>query len=78
VRPPEWAPRSVHKLWAELGGYFWMPCPVCGRLFGGHENDNSLPHSTLWLGPSTGQVVCTRCIGSVPVIQSEKDWRVPM
>lgn len=22
---------------ATLGGYFWLPCPVCGENFGGHE-----------------------------------------
>ena len=22
---------------ASLGGYFWLPCPNCGRMFGGHE-----------------------------------------
>lgn len=30
-------PRCVHRAWAALAGYFWMPCPICGRYFGGHE-----------------------------------------
>lgn len=29
--------RLLHKLRARLFGYFWLPCPVCGRMFGGHE-----------------------------------------
>ena len=30
-------PRWVHRVRARLGGYFWLPCPECGRMFGGHE-----------------------------------------
>jgi len=30
-------PRWMHKLYASAAGYFWLPCPVCGRMFGGHE-----------------------------------------
>lgn len=29
--------RTLHRLYAWLFGYFWLPCPVCGRMFGGHE-----------------------------------------
>lgn len=31
--PPRW----VQFLKAKWGGYFWLPCPVCHRKFGGHE-----------------------------------------
>ena len=27
----------IHHLWAHMWGYFWLPCPNCGRMFGGHE-----------------------------------------
>jgi hypothetical protein len=30
-------PRWVHEWWAFTGGYFWLPCPLCGREMGGHE-----------------------------------------
>ena len=29
--------RLLHKLYARFFGYFWLPCPVCGQHFGGHE-----------------------------------------
>ena len=29
--------RTLHKLYAWLMGYFWLPCAVCGQMFGGHE-----------------------------------------
>jgi hypothetical protein len=27
----------LHRLYAWALGYFWIPCPLCGRYFGGHE-----------------------------------------
>lgn len=29
--------RALNKLKADLEGYFWLPCPACGQMFGGHE-----------------------------------------
>lgn len=29
--------RWLAHLRAIIGGYFWLPCPVCGQMFGGHE-----------------------------------------
>ena len=29
--------REVARLRAQSGGYFWLPCPLCDREFGGHE-----------------------------------------
>jgi hypothetical protein len=29
--------RLLHRLYARWGGYFWLPCPLCGQHFGGHE-----------------------------------------
>ena len=31
----------LHHLWAITFGYFWLPCPNCGRMFGGHEAGES-------------------------------------
>lgn len=30
-------PRWVARLLAFLGGYFWLPCPLCRRPFAGFE-----------------------------------------
>jgi hypothetical protein len=30
-------PRWMHRLYAWLAGYFWLPCPVCHDPFAGHE-----------------------------------------
>jgi hypothetical protein len=31
------ASRAWNWLYARVWGYFWLPCPLCGRHFGGHE-----------------------------------------
>ena len=30
-------PRWVHRSYAWVTRRFWLPCPVCGTPFGGHE-----------------------------------------
>jgi hypothetical protein len=63
VRP--WA-----RLRAFLGGYFWMPCPVCDRMFGGHEDGGIL------LGKGhTDKMTCTRCPARY-VLQDGEPWMV--
>ena len=32
-------PRFIHYILAHGRGYFWLPCPICDRYFGGHENN---------------------------------------
>ena len=31
-------PRWAHHAYAWTLGYFWIPCPRCGKEFGGHEH----------------------------------------
>ena len=50
-------PRWLQKLYADFRGYFWLPCVICGKPFGGHETSNtSLYHS--W---NDGQSICVNC-----------------
>lgn len=30
--------RLLDRAYAYVNGYFWLPCPLCGRHFGGHEH----------------------------------------
>ena len=30
-------PAAVHLWYATTFGYFWLPCPLCSRYFGGHQ-----------------------------------------
>jgi hypothetical protein len=56
--------RFLHKLnriynffSANLRGYFWKPCPICGEYFGGHEHSDI----TLMDSTSSGHLVCKDC-----------------
>lgn len=52
--------RFFHHRYASKHGYFWIPCPLCGQHFGGHESGADIPdptdaHQRRYL------VVCSRC-----------------
>jgi hypothetical protein len=59
------------KFHADLGGWFWLPCPSCGDMFGGHEHsrddinghghDSSIPHPDYGTNPYTFQGICPNC-----------------
>jgi hypothetical protein len=46
----------VERVNAFLGGYFWLPCPLCGVHFGGHEESASW-----YQGHGAGVGVCMGC-----------------
>lgn len=48
--------RWFHRLYAHLNLYFWAPCPLCGKNFGGHEWGTSLSQ-----GGYSGIGVCPAC-----------------
>lgn len=50
-------PRWLQHLWANLRGYFWLPCPICRKYFGGHE----IADIGLYIGGGSGQCVCRNC-----------------
>lgn len=56
-------PRFLNQLWAFIAGYFWLPCPLCGRYFGGHEwtGEYSIPNKNR-PGISTGVCTSQACI----------------
>lgn len=65
--------RLFNKLYAQAFGYFWLPCPICGQEFGGHEWGSGaagIPkdgHGTWYGGTSTG--VCPDCAPTVIIIR---------
>lgn len=49
--------RLLNRIYAWLFGYFWLPCPACGDMFGGHE-------VTMQMGGKqyeTGKIFCPSC-----------------
>jgi hypothetical protein len=52
-------PRIFHRIYAFWTNYFWIPCPICGKYFGGHEWQSEY---TLWdKNFTTGKGICPRC-----------------
>lgn len=50
--------RTLHKWYAAIFGYFWVACPNCGRMFGGHEK---------WHFNRDGERVwCPKCDPNLP------------
>jgi hypothetical protein len=54
--PRRW--RRWHHWLAVSRGYFWLPCPTCGREFGGHESGDSLTPPD---ASGISRVSCTDC-----------------
>ena len=48
----------MQHLYAEMFGYFWLPCSLCGKNFGGHE---WLPGNNLYHNGTLGEGVCPNC-----------------
>lgn len=55
--------RRLAEARARAGGYFWLPCPLCGQMTGGHEaHENghaSIPNPEGGRGSFT--LVCPAC-----------------
>jgi hypothetical protein len=51
--------RLIHRAYAAMFGYFWMPCILCDRPYGGHEAGKSIPDPTK--EPGRGITICSRC-----------------
>lgn len=52
-------PRWMHRAYARFFGYFWIPCPLCGYMRGGHEirDDDAYIHDD---DSGIGHGVCQR------------------
>lgn len=48
--------RWFNHLYAILGAYFWLPCPICGEYFGGHEVSGVLLDTSF-----SGKCICPNC-----------------
>jgi hypothetical protein len=47
------------RAYATSHGYFWLPCPLCNRPFGGHEWGGDIPDPTR--APTGFKGICSRC-----------------
>lgn len=51
--------RRRERVYARRHGYFWLPCPLCGDYFGGHElRRGVIPYEN---DPSLFAGICSAC-----------------
>ena len=55
--------RFLHRCYAWMFGYFWLPCPACGKYFGGHES----PIGAGIIKDGIGFMVCKSCAPAHPL-----------
>lgn len=54
--------RVVHRWYAAAFGYFWLPCPLCGQWFGGHEWRGVGGHPSVTVAEGLGRRgICPDC-----------------
>lgn len=54
-------PRFLHRWRAWLGGYFWIPCPLCGDMWGGHEWKAPWARIPDPIRPGISKGICNEC-----------------
>lgn len=52
--------RPLSKVRAYLGGFFWLPCPLCGRNFGGQDLRKGRS-GFIEVSPVRGKGICPTC-----------------
>lgn len=74
IRLP-YRPRAPHRWYANLVGYFWIPCPLCGEFFGGQEA-TGVAVDSVGRPPNEGSLVCPRCKDRPEVREhEERFWK---
>jgi hypothetical protein len=62
-------PRWFYRWWANLHGYFWLPCRLCGQMYSGFEwtlDGAPTVHEAKrgWCAEDFG--ICTECAAITP------------
>ena len=66
-------PRFLHRSWAFLRGYSWIPCPLCKKCFGGHEWKTG---NELWITERDSVAVCPCCVAEAEKSNSANGYPV--
>lgn len=67
-------PRWLHRRYAHRHGYFWLPCLLCGRHFGGHEwrNRRGRPAQIPSDRPGIWTGICPKCTRAGRGVRDER------
>ena len=64
--------RFFNKIYAIIFGYFWLPCPICGEYFGGHEESG-----TLYISYIEGESTCKNCKNKAEEVNKKNNYFIP-
>lgn len=70
LKPATNAWRWSHRLYAFVCGYWWLPCPLCSRHFGGHEEKGFIP-----LGMGSSMSICHACDSKMSAVDKKEMWQ---
>lgn len=70
--PQSWT--RIHQRYANANGFYWKPCLLCSRPYGGHQSAGSIPDPEY--GPGSGRSIgicphCTRHGRHVPLAEGD-------
>lgn len=64
-------PRFIARFFAWLGGYFWLPCPICKEPFAGFES--SMGGECVVVKEADGEHMYCVCLKPSCLAQGEKN-----
>src|ERR1035437_4571241 len=64
IPPSTYEDREGHHKFALSHGFFWVPCPICGKNYGGHEwkTEENRYRNSLMSSAFSGSGICPNCI----------------
>lgn len=68
----KYIPTPIKKWLAESFGYFWKPCPICGKFFAGFEVNG---HNGYLINRATMNLDCADLTCSDPACKAEAERR---
>lgn len=68
--------KLLHQFYAWLCGYFWMPCPKCGEMFGGHQHRPFGAHVKVMEADGEHHYcVCPACDTPELRAENQREWQ---
>ena len=70
--------RKLNKAFANLFGWFWLPCPLCKQEFGGHEWRETSDRGILYTSMTGGKGICPDCAKSGIALELNREFRLQL
>lgn len=70
--PPDHSDRAANERYAYIHGYYWLPCAICGDMYGGHEAGDQPLYNDKY--GASGHLICYKaeCAKQAEILNEEK------